>query len=64
MSARGIPNFRPYARIRKHIWRDQNGQEVPGIALYHGERIVIHMTPAEALQIADKLVDLAERIEA
>jgi hypothetical protein len=56
---------RPYiGRIRRFNWLNQHtGNYVPGIGLWHGQRLMAHLTPLEAKQLADRLVDLAELIE-
>lgn len=57
---------RPYiGKIRRFNWLSQHtGNHIPGIALWHGQRIIAHLTPVEAKQLADNLVDLAEQVEA
>ena len=56
---------RPYiGRIRRFNWLSkQTGNHIKGIGLWHGARLMAHLTPTEAKQLADRLVDLAELIE-
>lgn len=53
----------PRVRLDTYTWRDPDGTQTPGIAIRHYSRIAAHLTPAEAIQMADRLVDLAERVE-
>lgn len=54
---------RPSVRLGAYTWRDLDGSTTPGIALRHNKHVAAHLTPAEAMQMADRLVDLAERVE-
>lgn len=55
---------RPYlSKVHSWEWRDKDGNATPGIVLRRGPRIVAHLTPGEAIQLSNRLVDLAERLE-
>ena len=56
---------RPYiGSIRRFNWLSRTtGNYIPGIGLWHGKQLMAHLTPTEAKQLADRLVDLAELIE-
>lgn len=56
---------RPYiGRIRRFNWLSRTtGNYIKGIGMWHGKRLMAHLTPTEAKQLADRLVDLAELIE-
>ncbi|WP_028280264.1 hypothetical protein [Arthrobacter sp. H5] len=51
---------RPYIKARTWTWRDRDGNQTPGIALMHGGSVKAHLTYAEALRMADRLVDLTD----
>lgn len=56
---------RPYL-TKVHAWEwtnNQTGTKTPGIALRQGRRFVVHLTAGEAIQLANRLVDLAETLE-
>lgn len=55
---------RPFAQVRNWTWKHQDRSETPGIGIFHGNRIQIHLTPAEARAMADRLHDMADRIDA
>jgi len=56
---------RPYlSKVHSWQWRDQHGNATPGIALRKGQHIAAHLTPAEAIDLANRLVDLTEELEA
>lgn len=56
---------RPYlSKVHSWEWRDKDGNATPGIALRKGNYIVAHLTPGEAIDLSNRLVDLAERLEA
>lgn len=54
---------RPEAtNVRRYHWFD--GDEViEGIAIMSGHRIRIHMTPAEAIQVANDIADTLEGVK-
>lgn len=55
---------RPQIRITRRSWGGTNGHQTPGILFVKGTGIIVaHYTPTEALQLADQLVDLAEKVE-
>ncbi|WP_431710709.1 hypothetical protein [Glutamicibacter uratoxydans] len=57
-------NRRPYiGRISKYCWTDKRtGERTPGIVLSGAHGLAAHLTADEAIQLADQLVDLAERL--
>ena len=56
---------RPHlSKVHSWEWRDKDGNATPGIVLKHGNRIVAHLTPVEAIQLSNRLVDLVETMEA
>ena len=55
---------RPYlSKVQPWYWKDQHGNSTPGIALRKGPHIAAHLTAAEAIQLSNRLVDIAERLE-
>lgn len=50
--------------IRYKDWTHQDGSTSRGIAMYHKQWRVAQLTAAEAYELADNLVDLAEQLEA
>lgn len=50
--------------IRYKDWTHEDGTISRGIALYHKTMRVAQLSPAEAYEMADSLVDLAEALEA
>ena len=54
-----MTSHRPRIRARKYIWRDQSGNETPGISLW-GRNLAAHLTYDEARHLADKLHDLVD----
>lgn len=57
-----IERQRPHAQIRVWYWMDGN-HKTPGIGMFHGTAIFAHLTPTEARAMADKLHDLADKME-
>lgn len=49
--------------IRYKDWTHQDGSTTRGIAMYHKTQRVAQLTAAEAYELADNLVDLAEQLE-
>lgn len=50
--------------IRYKDWTHNDGTTTKGIALYSKTFRVAQLTPTEAYELADNLVDLAEALEA
>jgi len=51
---------RPAAtNVRRYRWFDGD-EKIEGIAIMSGYRIRIHMTPAEAIQVANDIADTLE----
>lgn len=44
-------------KMKRYNWL-QNRHETPGIALVNDQRVLAHMTPDEALQVAHNIADL------
>ena len=57
------PNWRPSVHAKKYNWQTPQGETIPGIALMHRHKVLAHMTPEEARSMADKLHDMADRLE-
>lgn len=56
---------RPYlSKIYCWNWKDEQGNVTPGILLRKGKHVAAHLTATEAIQLANRLVDLAEQLEA
>lgn len=55
---------RPSVKVRPKIWKEMDGSRIPGFALFSTKRLVIaHLTPAEAIQLANELIDRVEQHE-
>lgn len=46
-------------RVRQWAWRTGD-YETPGIGLFYDRRLVAHLTPDEALDLANNIVDTLE----
>jgi hypothetical protein len=55
---------RPFATLRKWIWKDGDRTQIPGIGIFHGDRLRAHLTPDEARKMADNLHDMADELQA
>jgi hypothetical protein len=57
-------NRRPYFnKVIPYTWRKPGQPDTPGIALIGLGGFSAHLTPAEAIELSNHLVDLAERLE-
>lgn len=54
---------RPYATVTPYTWM-QGNQPTAGIVFKHGPKPFLHVTPAEGRALADKLHDLADKLDA
>ncbi|MEV5052157.1 hypothetical protein [Arthrobacter sp. LAR12-1-1.1] len=54
---------RPFIKPRTYIWKAADRTQTPGIGLMHGGKIRAHLTPAEAYDLANRLVDMADHLE-
>lgn len=55
---------RPYiSKVYSRPWADDQGNTTPGIALRQGRYMVAHLTGAEAIELANRLVDLTEELQ-
>jgi hypothetical protein len=54
---------RPRVKARLWEWRGKAGVRTPGIAIFQGQAVRGHLTPAQAISLANRLVDLAEQIQ-
>lgn len=50
-----------YTNIRPYPWRDQDNTTTPGIGIFKGSSICLHLTEAEAIELANKLLDVIEK---
>lgn len=56
---------RPFlSKVIPHTWSRHGEPGVDGIAIIGLGGLSAHLTPAEALDLADRLVDLSEQLEA
>jgi hypothetical protein len=53
----------PFLKPRYWDWEDQSGNRAPGVGLFRGADLKAHLTPGQARALADKLHDMADRIE-
>ena len=53
---------RPKLTARKWEWRSPTGN-IAGIGLMRGYHLNAHLTPDEAITLANRLVDLAEQMQ-
>lgn len=57
-------NRRPYfKKVIRHNWTRAGQPDVPGIALIGLGGYSAHLTAAEAIELSNRLVDLAETLE-
>ncbi|WP_434619286.1 hypothetical protein [Arthrobacter sp. A5] len=54
---------RPKVHIKPYDWKASDGAATPGIGIHHHGVTIAHYTIAEAITLADRLVDLAEQME-
>lgn len=54
---------RPKVKARAYYWRASDGTKTPGVGILQGGRTIAHYTAAEARQMADRLHDLADKLE-
>ena len=52
-----------FSHVHAWQWKDRHGNATPGIALRKGRHVAAHLTPAEAIDLANRLVDLVETME-
>lgn len=57
------PRKRPYLKIRRWTWLNDDGSKTPGVALHKTGEVLAHLTPEEARAVADKLHDYADQTE-
>lgn len=53
---------RPYVKPRAYTWKAEDRTQTPGIALMHCGKIRAHLTAAEAYDLANRLVDMADTL--
>jgi len=56
-------NRRAGVYLRKYFWRLEGEPDIAGVGLFQGERMICHLTPAEARATADRLHDLADALD-
>lgn len=54
---------RPYVTPRAWVWHQGDDLRIPGIGLMRGPDIRAHLTPTEARKLADRLHDLADKLD-
>lgn len=54
---------RPYVNIKQYTWLGPDGVRTPGIAIVNKGNILAHYTIDEARTAADKIHDLADKLE-
>ena len=53
---------RPHiSRIRTYTYKSKDGSGTEGIGLFKGRELAVHLTPSEAIELANTLVDEAEK---
>lgn len=55
--------YRPKVKVRPRVWKNGDGTELPGVAIYGGAGLQAHLTPNQARAMADRLHDLADQLE-
>ena len=53
-----------YTNVRPYPWRDQGNTTTPGIGIFKGSAICLHLTEAEAVQLANELLEAIETARA
>lgn len=56
-------NSRPKVKVRPYVWKALDETETQGIGILSQGRAVAHYTAAEARTMADRLHDLADKLE-
>lgn len=54
---------RPKVKARTYEWRATDGAKTPGVGISQNGRTIAHYTATEARQMADRLHDLADKLE-
>ncbi|EZP62322.1 hypothetical protein [Micrococcus luteus] len=50
-----------YSNIRPYPWRDKDDTTVPGIGIFKGSSLCLHLTEDEAIELANHLLDVIEK---
>jgi len=58
------PIKRPWLLIKPVTWKARDQIRIPGIGLFGHDAMQAHLTPSEARVFADRLHDMADRIDA
>lgn len=53
-----------YTNVRPYPWRGQDDTTVPGIGIFKGGSVCLHLTEAEAVQLANELLTAIEKARA
>lgn len=61
MSVRVLPRPEHVLRADAYTFRLTDGTPVPGIGIFAERRLIQHLTPEQAVALADQLVDATER---
>ena len=54
---------RPKVKARAYYWRALDGTKTPGVGILQGGLVVAHYTADEARRMADRLHDLADKLD-
>lgn len=55
--------FRPYiGHVKRDVWITRGGEPVDGIVLLGLQGVAAHLTKAEAYQLANRIVDMADAL--
>lgn len=53
-----------YSNVRPYPWHDKDDTTVPGIGIFKGSSVCLHLTEAEAVQLANDLLAAIEKARA
>lgn len=59
-----LTTHRPGLKPRFWVWRDLDRNETPGIALWGKNGLTAHLESEQARKLADKLHDMADKLDA
>lgn len=54
---------RPFLKVRYWTWKAVDQTDVRGIGLMYGDQLRAHLAPAEARSLADRLHDMADKLD-
>jgi hypothetical protein len=64
MTTPEAPIKRPWISAKPVTWKARDQIRIPGIGVFRRDAMQAHLTPAEARAFADRLHDMADRIDA